>query len=184
MHPNPPFTNVHPVAGEVAAVTLIASAATAIFALPNCSLEVGPPSRGSSLTSRAGVQPGTLAVRKTQLVAIVDDDESVREALPDLLREFGYEAEAYSSAEEFLATNRIDQIQCLVLDIAMPGMSGLELQQVLADDGKRVPIIFITAHGDQIVRKHLKERGAVECLIKPFSDTSLLEALSLALDTK
>jgi FixJ family two-component response regulator len=128
--------------------------------------------------------PETLTMREPQLVAIVDDDESMREALPDLLREFGYAAEAYSSAEELLASDRIGQIKCLVLDIAMPGMSGLELQQFLADSGNAIPIIFISAHGDETVRKHLKARGAVECLVKPFSDTALLAALRLALTSK
>lgn len=123
-------------------------------------------------------------IRERALVAVVDDDESVREALPDLVRELGHEAEAYSSAEDFLASSRIDQTRCLVLDIAMPGMTGLDLQRVLAARGKNIPIVFITAHGDETVRRHLKERGAVDCLVKPFSDTALQEAINEALNPK
>ncbi|HVO02741.1 MAG TPA: response regulator [Candidatus Cybelea sp.] len=123
-------------------------------------------------------------MRERALVAVVDDDESVREALPDLVRELGHEAEAYSSAEDFLASSRIDQTRCLVLDIAMPGMTGLDLQRVLAARGKNIPIVFITAHGDETVRRHLKERGAVDCLVKPFSDTALQEAINEALNPK
>jgi len=123
-------------------------------------------------------------MRERALVAVVDDDESVREALPDLVRELGHEAEAYSSAEDFLASSRIDQTRCLVLDIAMPGMTGLDLQRVLTARGKNIPIVFITAHGDETVRRHLKERGAVDCLVKPFSDTALQEAINEALNPK
>ncbi|MBP2295722.1 response regulator transcription factor [Azospirillum rugosum] len=113
-------------------------------------------------------------------VAVVDDDESVREALPDLVREFGYEAGAFASAEEFLASGCLAQTRCLLLDIAMLGMSGLDLQRELARRGQAVPIVFITAHGDESVRVRLREGGAVECLLKPFSDTALLEALDAA----
>jgi len=114
-------------------------------------------------------------------VAVVDDDESVRESLPDLLRELGFEARAFSSAEQFLASDSVAQAQCLILDIAMPGMSGPELQRELALHGQTIPIIFITAHQDDGVRPRLLEQGAVECLFKPFSETVLLEALHVAL---
>jgi FixJ family two-component response regulator len=117
------------------------------------------------------------------LVSVVDDDESVRESLPDLLREFGFAVQAFSSAEEFLASQYIDQTDCLILDIAMPGMSGPELQQELKFRGQEIPVIFITAHGDGTVRPPLLEQGAVECLFKPFSETALLEALDAALRT-
>ena len=115
------------------------------------------------------------------LVSVVDDDESVRESLPDLLRELGFAAQAFSSAEEFLASDCITKTKCLVLDVAMPGMSGPDLQQELARRRQEIPIIFITAHADETVRPRLLERGAVECLFKPFSETSLLEALNAAL---
>jgi FixJ family two-component response regulator len=119
--------------------------------------------------------------QERKFIAVVDDDESVREALPDLLREFGYEAGGFSSAEEFLASHELKQAECLVLDIAMPGMTGLELQRELIRQGRRIPIVFITAHGDEVVRLRIRERGAVECLLKPFNDTALLEALQAVL---
>jgi FixJ family two-component response regulator len=118
---------------------------------------------------------------KRSLVAVVDDDESVRESLPDLLREFGFAAQAFSSAKEFLASDCIDHTRCLILDIAMPGMSGPDLQRELRRRRQEIPIVFITAHGDEMVRPRLLEQGAVECLFKPFSDTALLEALNAAL---
>ena len=111
------------------------------------------------------------------LVSVVDDDESVRESLPDLLREFGFAAKAFSSAEEFLASDYIDQTRCLILDIAMPGMSGPELRQELKRRRLAIPVIFITAHRDEAVRSRMIKDGAVECLFKPFSDTALQGAL-------
>jgi len=116
----------------------------------------------------------------TPLISVVDDDESVRESLPDLLRELGFAAQAFSSAEEFLASDFIGQTRCLVLDIAMPGMTGPDLQRELARRQQVIPIIFITAHADETMRPRLLERGAVECLFKPFSETALLEALNAA----
>jgi FixJ family two-component response regulator len=113
------------------------------------------------------------------LVAVVDDDESVRESLPDLLRELGYSVEAFSSAEEFLASEFVLQTRCLVLDIAMPGMTGPELQRELARRRQEIPIVFITAHAEEADR--LLEPGASACLFKPFSDTALLGALESAL---
>jgi FixJ family two-component response regulator len=115
------------------------------------------------------------------IISVVDDDESVRESLPDLLREFGFAVRAFSSAEEFLASDCVGQTRCLVLDIGMPGMTGPDLQQELARRRQEIPIIFITAHADEAVRLRLLERGAVECLSKPFSETALLEALNAAL---
>jgi FixJ family two-component response regulator len=112
---------------------------------------------------------------------VVDDDESVRESLPDLLRELGFAARTFSSAEEFLASGSIEQTNCLLLDVAMPGMSGPDLQQELRVRRQEVPIIFITAQRDETVRSRLIEQGAVECLFKPFSDTALLDALNAAL---
>lgn len=115
------------------------------------------------------------------LVSIVDDDESVRESLPDLLREFGYAPRAFSSAEEFLASDCVGQTKCLILDIAMPGMSGPDLQRELAHRRQEIPIVFITGQRDEAIRSRVLEQGAVECLFKPFSETALLEALNAAL---
>jgi FixJ family two-component response regulator len=115
------------------------------------------------------------------LVSVVDDDESVRESLPDLLKEFGFAARAFSSPEEFLASDCVGQTKCLILDIAMPGMSGPDLQRELKLRRQEIPIIFITASTDKTVRPRLLEQGAVECLFKPFSDTALFEALNAAL---
>lgn len=114
------------------------------------------------------------------LVSVVDDDESVRESLPDLLREFGYAAKSFASAEEFLASGSVSETRCLVLDVSMPGMSGPELQRELTRLHLEIPIIFITAQGDESIRPRLLELGAVECLFKPFSDTALLAALNAA----
>jgi FixJ family two-component response regulator len=116
------------------------------------------------------------------LVTIVDDDESVRESLPDLLREFGFAAQAFATAEGFLASAYVDQTRCLILDIAMPGMSGPDLQQKLKAGGRKIPIIFITAHGESDIHARLIKQGAVECLLKPFSDTALLNAINAALE--
>jgi FixJ family two-component response regulator len=117
---------------------------------------------------------------KRPLVSVVDDSESVRESLPDLLRELGYSVRAFSSAEEFLASDCVGETRCLILDIVMPGMSGPDLQQALKVGGKTIPIVFITAQADEAVRQRLLEQGAVECLFKPFSDTALFEALNAA----
>ena len=118
---------------------------------------------------------------KRQLVSVVDDDESVRESLPDLLRELGYSVRAFASAEEFLRSDCVDETRCLILDIAMPGMTGPDLQQELTVRGQAIPIVFITAQTDETVRPRSLEQGAVECLSKPFSDTALFEALNAAL---
>ncbi len=118
---------------------------------------------------------------KRPLVSVVDDDESVRESLPDLLRELGYSVRAFSSAEEFLASDCVDETRCLILDIAMPGMTGPDLQQELTVRGQTIPIVFITALADETVRSRSLEQGAVECLFKPFSDTVLFEALNAAI---
>jgi FixJ family two-component response regulator len=113
-------------------------------------------------------------------VSVVDDDESVRESLPDLLRELGFAAQAFSSAEEFLASDCVGHTGCLILDVAMPGMSGPDLQRELTLRRQEIPIVFITALGDETLRPRLLEQGAVECLFKPFSETALLQALNAA----
>ena len=118
------------------------------------------------------------------LVSIVDDDESVRESLPDLLRQLGFAAEAFSSAEAFLASDLLNETRCLILDVAMPGMSGPDLQRELKGRQKHIPIIFITASGDRSVRSRLLADGGVECLFKPFSDTALLNALTAVFPKK
>jgi FixJ family two-component response regulator len=121
-----------------------------------------------------------LMMGQRSLVTVVDDDESVRESLPDLLRELGFAAEAFSSAKAFLASDVVSETSCLLLDVAMPGMSGPELQQELIRRRREIPIVFITAGGDESVRPRLIAEGAVECLFKPFSETALLEALHAA----
>jgi FixJ family two-component response regulator len=115
------------------------------------------------------------------LVSVVDDNESVRESLPDLLREFGFAVQAFSSAEEFLASPAVSESRCLILDVAMPGMTGPELQSELARRGNGIPIVFITAYADEARREELIERGAVDCLFKPFADTILIEAVEAAI---
>ena len=121
-----------------------------------------------------------LDVNGRSLVAVVDDDESVRESLPDLLREGGYAAVAFASAEAFLDAGDPVRTRCLVLDIAMPGMSGPELQRELQRRGQAIPVVFITANADDSVRPRLLAQGAVDCLFKPFSDTALLAAIGSA----
>ena len=115
------------------------------------------------------------------LVSVVDDDESVRESLPDLLKEFGFNVRAFSSAEEFLQSDSVGQTRCLILDVAMPGMTGPELHRELVRRGQPIPVVFITAHRDEAVRPRLIQQGAVDCLYKPFSDAALQAALSSAL---
>lgn len=118
------------------------------------------------------------------LVTVVDDDESVRESLPDLLQEFGFASETFSSAEEFLASSGLSRTRCLILDVAMPGMGGPGLQQELKRRKMNIPIVFITARRDESARSRLIEQGAIDCLFKPFSDAALLEALNSALPAR
>jgi FixJ family two-component response regulator len=115
------------------------------------------------------------------LVSVVDDDESVRESLPDLLRQFGFAAEAFSSAEAFLTSAVVSETTCLLLDVAMPGMSGPDLQQELARRRRKIPIVFITAYGDRSIGPRLRACGAVQCLVKPFGEAALLDAVRAAL---
>ncbi|MGB8011323.1 MAG: response regulator [Terriglobales bacterium] len=118
------------------------------------------------------------------LVSIVDDDESIRESLPDLLNQFGFVARAFSSAEDFLASDSVGSTRCLILDVAMPRMSGPDLQRELKRRRHAIPVIFITASADITIRQRLIEQGAVECLFKPFGETALLEAVNSALHPK
>jgi FixJ family two-component response regulator len=117
-------------------------------------------------------------------IAIIDDDESVRESLPDLICLFGHRSLAFSSAQDFLSSSMVGETKCLVLDIAMPKMSGIELQRELAHKGRQIPIVFITAHGDEQVCQGLRQSGAVECLLKPFTDGALLDALNAVLGSR
>ena len=116
-----------------------------------------------------------------KIVAVIDDDESVRTALKEMLRSAGLSALAFASAEEFLKSGQQRQTRCLIADIRMPGMSGLELQDKLNADRYRIPTIFITAHGDEKMRMHALRAGAVEFLAKPFDDEALLEKVQAAL---
>ena len=115
------------------------------------------------------------------LLSVIDDDQSVRESLPDLIREFGFAARVFSSAEGFLSSGSIDETSCLILDIAMPGMTGPELQQELKRRGQKIPIVFVTGHKDETTRALMLEEGAVGFLFKPFSDADLLTAIKRAL---
>ena len=119
---------------------------------------------------------------KTKIVAIVDDDESVRRALQGLLKAVGLPAKAFASAEEFLDSGQQHHTACLVTDIRMPGMSGLDLQARLNSQNCKIPTIFITAHGDANMRMQALRAGAVEFLAKPFSDDVLLENVRAALE--
>src|SRR5262245_32448521 len=133
---------------------------------------------GADMTGRKATEAATMA---RSLVSVVDDDESVRESLPDLLEQLGFAAQAFPSAEAFLASEFVNATRCLIVDIAMPGMSGPELYRELAYRQQEIPTIFITAIGDKDVRPRLLAEGAVECLFKPFSDSALLAALNAAL---
>ena len=115
------------------------------------------------------------------LLSVVDDDESIRESLPGLIKEFGYAARAFSSAEEFLSSGAVAESSCLILDIAMPGMSGPELYQELKRRGEKVPVIFITAQKDERIRARVFEQGAAGFLLKPFSEAALLATIKVAL---
>lgn len=118
------------------------------------------------------------------LVSIVDDDESVRESLPDLLRELGFVVQAFASGEEFLASDGVGQTECLILDVAMPGMNGPGLQDELARRKRAIPIVFMTARREAGIRERLLAAGAVECLFKPFTEAALLDAVITALRTE
>ena len=120
---------------------------------------------------------------KTKLVAIVDDDNSMRCALQGLLESVELPAQSFASAEEFLKSGQHHQIACLIADIRMPGMSGLELQAKLNNERCRIPIIFITAHGDEKMRMQALRAGAVEFMAKPFDDEALLESVRAALES-
>lgn len=135
-----------------------------------------PTTPGRELKNVA-LRNGEPLTAKRPVVCLVDDDESVRESLPDLLRELGYEPRAFASAKDFLASDCVALCECLILDIAMPDMSGPELLAKLRRQGCAVPTVFITAQTDERVRPRVLEQGAAECLFKPFSQAALLESL-------
>lgn len=114
-------------------------------------------------------------------ISIVDDDAPVREAIRRLIKSVGMDARAYASAEDFLNSNHAQDASCLILDVQMPGMSGLELQQRLLDSGSQIPIIFVSAHSDDRIRNQALGAGAVGFLFKPFSEEALVDALHAAL---
>ena len=126
------------------------------------------------------VMPAESATERL-LLSVVDDDEMLRESLPDLLREFGFAARAFSSGQDFLASDYVGDTKCLILDVAMPGMSGLDLQEELNRRGQTIPIIFITGQKDEDIRKRAFRQGAVKFLYKPSSDSALLDAVNAAL---
>jgi FixJ family two-component response regulator len=118
---------------------------------------------------------------KIPLISVVDDDDSVRESVRGLLRSARFGVEAFASAEEFLSSHRMGATDCLVLDVRMPGMSGLELQHRLMASHPALPIVFITSHGDEELRLRALRAGAVDYLLKPFGEEALLNAVERAL---
>jgi FixJ family two-component response regulator len=119
--------------------------------------------------------------RPSSTVAVIDDDVSVRESLPDLLHELGFSVYTFASAQEFLSFDAIATIRCLITDVAMSPMSGLDLQVELKRRGYQIPIVFISGHPDDALRRLVRDQGGAECLFKPFTDTALLAAISAAL---
>lgn len=120
------------------------------------------------------------SVSEVPFISIVDDDESIREAIKSLLRSVGFRVEGFASAEDFLSSEHVRDTACLILDVRMPRISGLELQRQLATANCRIPIIFITAHGNEEARAQALQAGAVDFLNKPFSEEALLNAIHLA----
>jgi FixJ family two-component response regulator len=116
-------------------------------------------------------------------ISVVDDDDSMRESLRGLIRSIGFSANIFASAEEFLKSDHVRNTDCLILDVRMPGMNGLELQRQLTVSRREIPVIFITAHGDEEARARALEKGAVAYLSKPFSEDALLNAVYSALDS-
>jgi len=123
-------------------------------------------------------------VRETALISIVDDDESMREAIQSLLRSVGFRAKTFASGEQFLQSDQIENTACLILDVRMPGMSGLDLQRRLMATQCRIPIVFVTAHGEEEALSRALQEGAVDFLLKPFSEEALLNAIQVALHAR
>jgi CheY-like chemotaxis protein len=170
--------------GRLSRAPSSAACATFTFAIPRRS-EGSMGARGPSVTRAGRGHPNARherpVIANPPLVSVVDDDESVRESLPDLLRELGFAAEAFPSAEAFLASDHLGRTRCLILDVVMPGMSGLELQAELTRRGHAIPIVFITAQQDDSIRTRVLAAGAMGYLFKPFSETALLDAVNAAL---
>ena len=120
-------------------------------------------------------------VSNLSIISVVDDDDSVRESLRCLIRSFGFVVEAFASAEEFLNSDHLRYTRCMILDVRMPGMSGFELGRRLVASHREIPVIFITAHGDEAMRAQALKNGAVDYLFKPFSEEVLLNAIHAAL---
>jgi len=118
------------------------------------------------------------------LISVVDDDDSIRESLRGLIRSVGFAVNVFASAEEFLNSDHLHNTDCLILDVRMPGMNGLELQRQLAISDRKLPVIFITAHGDEEARSRALNGGAVDYLLKPFSEEALLNAIDAALKSR
>jgi FixJ family two-component response regulator len=129
----------------------------------------------------AHAEPGNCRLPKVPMISIVDDDESVRESTKELVESLGYEALAFASAEEFLESERARATSCLITDLQMRGLSGVDLQRRLLDEGRGIPIIFITAFPDEKTRSHVLDAGAIGFLTKPFSDEKLITHLDTAL---
>ena len=127
---------------------------------------------------------GESQVSETALISIVDDDESMREAIQSLLRSVGFRAKTFASGEQFLQSDQIENTACLILDVRMPGMSGLDLQRRLMATECRIPIVFVTAHGEEEARSRALQEGAVDFLLKPFSEEALLNAIQAALHAR
>jgi FixJ family two-component response regulator len=121
---------------------------------------------------------------RNPLISVVDDDDSIREALGAWLRALGFEVALFASAPEFLFSDRVRKTDCLILDVRMPGMSGLELQRRLVETYRDMPVIFITAHVDEEPRARAMKSGAVDFLLKPFREDSLLNAVETALSER
>ena len=134
---------------------------------------------GLGIDGRCTCSGPAAAVRS--LVSVVDDDESVRESLPELLRVCGFTVQAFASAEEFLASAFLGLTRCLILDVAMPGISGPDLQIELRRRQQEIPIVYVTARNDEILRARMLEQGAVDCLFKPFNELALFNAVTTAL---
>lgn len=121
---------------------------------------------------------------RSSLIAVVDDDISVRESVESLLKSVGFQVNTYSSAEEFMGSPRLEAADCLILDVRLDGMSGPDLQRELKTTGRSIPIVFVTAHETETLRERMMADGAIDCLLKPFTDDKLLGAVEKALDSR
>lgn len=137
----------------------------------------GPP----AVPSLRGDETQAARTRRRPLISVVDDDEAMRQALEMLLESAGFEVEVFASAQQLLSSNRLSEVECLIADVRMPEMTGLQLQRALAATGSRIPIVFITAHGDDRARAQALRAGATAFLMKPFSEQALLDAVQAAL---